>query len=284
MLSLIVNPSAGGGRAGRALPDVQAALRGWASSTTSSRRKASSTHGSWRGRRRAEGRSRSRSAATGWSGRSPERSSTPRRTLGCCPAAAETISPACWGSRSSRRRPALSSRRAPSAQLDLGEAGRATFIGIASCGFDSEANRIANQTRLVRGNLVYAYGALRALAGWQPAHFESASTARAPSGSPAIRSPRQLQGIRRRNVPRPRRLARGRPARRGPGRGRAEAAVPATAADGVQGRARRAAQRAGPSRAPASRSAPSAPSRCTPTAIRSASSRWCSSALPRRCA
>ena len=47
-----------------------------------------------------------------------------------------------------------------------------TFVGIASCGFDSEANRIANQTRLVRGNLVYAYGALRALVGWQPATFE----------------------------------------------------------------------------------------------------------------
>src|SRR5581483_2387877 len=28
-----------------------------------------------------------------------------------------------------------------------------------------------NQTRLVRGNLVYAYGALRALAGWRPAKF-----------------------------------------------------------------------------------------------------------------
>jgi diacylglycerol kinase family enzyme len=49
--------------------------------------------------------------------------------------------------------------------------GGQTFIGIASCGFDSVANRIANETRLVRGNLVYAYGALRALAGWRPATF-----------------------------------------------------------------------------------------------------------------
>ena len=55
--------------------------------------------------------------------------------------------------------------------LDMGEAGGRTFIGIASCGFDSEANRIANETRLVRGNLVYAYGALRALVGWRPATF-----------------------------------------------------------------------------------------------------------------
>jgi YegS/Rv2252/BmrU family lipid kinase len=57
-------------------------------------------------------------------------------------------------------------------QLDLGEAGERTFLGIASCGFDSDANRIANQTRLVKGNLVYAYGAIRALAGWRPARFE----------------------------------------------------------------------------------------------------------------
>jgi diacylglycerol kinase family enzyme len=57
-------------------------------------------------------------------------------------------------------------------RLDLGEAGGKVFVGIASCGFDSEANRIANETRLVRGNLVYAYGAVRALLGWRPATFE----------------------------------------------------------------------------------------------------------------
>jgi YegS/Rv2252/BmrU family lipid kinase len=57
-------------------------------------------------------------------------------------------------------------------ELDLGEVDSRTFISIASCGFDSDANRIANETRLVRGNLVYTYGALRALLGWRPARFE----------------------------------------------------------------------------------------------------------------
>ena len=56
-------------------------------------------------------------------------------------------------------------------RLDIGDVDGRPFIGIASVGFDSEANRIANQTRLVKGNLVYAYGALRALAGWKPARF-----------------------------------------------------------------------------------------------------------------
>jgi YegS/Rv2252/BmrU family lipid kinase len=55
--------------------------------------------------------------------------------------------------------------------IDLGEVAGRTFVGIASCGFDSEANRIANQARLIRGNLVYTYGALRALASWRPATF-----------------------------------------------------------------------------------------------------------------
>jgi YegS/Rv2252/BmrU family lipid kinase len=46
------------------------------------------------------------------------------------------------------------------------------FVGIASVGFDSEANRIANEAPSWLGGLVYAYGALRALASWRPARFE----------------------------------------------------------------------------------------------------------------
>jgi YegS/Rv2252/BmrU family lipid kinase len=56
--------------------------------------------------------------------------------------------------------------------IDVGEVNDRRFLGIASCGFDSDANRIANQARFVRGNLVYLYAALRALAAWKPAHFE----------------------------------------------------------------------------------------------------------------
>jgi YegS/Rv2252/BmrU family lipid kinase len=55
--------------------------------------------------------------------------------------------------------------------IDVGEVDGTPFLGIASLGFDSEANRIANESRL-RGNAVYLYAALRALASWQPASFE----------------------------------------------------------------------------------------------------------------
>jgi len=52
-----------------------------------------------------------------------------------------------------------------------GEGGRA-FVGIASAGFDSDANRIANEAPSWLGGLVYAYGALRALLSWRAARLE----------------------------------------------------------------------------------------------------------------
>jgi YegS/Rv2252/BmrU family lipid kinase len=55
--------------------------------------------------------------------------------------------------------------------IDLGEAGGTPFIGIASLGFDSDANRIANKAPARLGALVYVYGALGALVGWKPAAF-----------------------------------------------------------------------------------------------------------------
>lgn len=55
--------------------------------------------------------------------------------------------------------------------IDMGDVNGVPFLGIASFGFDSECNRIANETRLIRGKLVYLYSALRALATWKPAGF-----------------------------------------------------------------------------------------------------------------
>jgi YegS/Rv2252/BmrU family lipid kinase len=56
--------------------------------------------------------------------------------------------------------------------LDVGEVDGKSFVGIASVGFDSDANRIANEAKLIKGNLVYAYAALKALVKWKPARFE----------------------------------------------------------------------------------------------------------------
>ena len=56
-------------------------------------------------------------------------------------------------------------------EIDVGVANHRRFLCVASCGFDSECNRVANETRLIKGNLVYAYSALRVLASWKPATF-----------------------------------------------------------------------------------------------------------------
>jgi YegS/Rv2252/BmrU family lipid kinase len=55
--------------------------------------------------------------------------------------------------------------------LDVANVDGTPFMGIASFGFDSDANRIANEAKLVKGDAVYLYAALRALASWKPATF-----------------------------------------------------------------------------------------------------------------
>jgi diacylglycerol kinase family enzyme len=67
-------------------------------------------------------------------------------------------------------------------RMDVGEANGKRFLGIASAGFDSECNRIANETKFIRGNLVYAYSVPRALAAWKPAIRSRPPTARPLEG------------------------------------------------------------------------------------------------------
>jgi YegS/Rv2252/BmrU family lipid kinase len=55
--------------------------------------------------------------------------------------------------------------------LDVANVEGTSFMGIASFGLDSDANRIANEAKLVKGDAVYVYSALRALAAWKPATF-----------------------------------------------------------------------------------------------------------------
>jgi YegS/Rv2252/BmrU family lipid kinase len=171
MLSLIVNPHAGGGRAGRSLGGVQAALtaRGLEHHVEPTR---SLDHARELAIQAAQ--SNELAVAFGGDGLIGAVADALRQSqgvLGVLPggrgndfARVLGIPPdpvvACEVLRSGAVR-----------ELDLGQVGAVTFIGIASCGFDSEANRIANETRLVRGNLVYAYGALRALIAWRPARF-----------------------------------------------------------------------------------------------------------------
>jgi YegS/Rv2252/BmrU family lipid kinase len=47
-----------------------------------------------------------------------------------------------------------------------------TFVGIASLGFDSVANQLANEAPPFLGPMVYAYAALRAMVTWRAATFD----------------------------------------------------------------------------------------------------------------
>jgi YegS/Rv2252/BmrU family lipid kinase len=51
--------------------------------------------------------------------------------------------------------------------VDVAEVDGRTFLGIASYGFDSDTQDLANETKIVRGQLVYVFSALRTLAAWK---------------------------------------------------------------------------------------------------------------------
>jgi YegS/Rv2252/BmrU family lipid kinase len=170
-LQLIVNPSAGGGRAGRALPGVEAALRRRRLDYRVERTRSLEHARELAHDAAAAGDTAVAFGGDGLIGAVAGALHDRGGVLGVLP-----------GGRGNDFARTLGIPLEPRAAcdvlaggvvraLDLGEAGGRVFIGIASCGFDSDANRIANDARLIRGNLVYAYGALRALASWQPTAF-----------------------------------------------------------------------------------------------------------------
>src|SRR5919107_6073984 len=55
--------------------------------------------------------------------------------------------------------------------IDVAEAGGTTYLGIASAGFDSDVQDIANAARVPLGEMIYVYSTLRALGGWRHARW-----------------------------------------------------------------------------------------------------------------
>jgi YegS/Rv2252/BmrU family lipid kinase len=53
--------------------------------------------------------------------------------------------------------------------IDVADAGGQTYLGIASAGFDSDCQDIANATRVPLGEGIYVYSALRAMLSWRDA-------------------------------------------------------------------------------------------------------------------
>jgi YegS/Rv2252/BmrU family lipid kinase len=170
---LIVNPAAGGGRSGRLGPELERALR---------------EHGLVvrRVETRDLGHARELAIEAAGLGETVVALSGDGMvgaiadTLRTVPGAVLGVLPGGRGNDFARVLGISSDPQAASATIaggaprpvDMGEVGGRAFVGIASAGFDSDANRLANEAPAWLGGLVYAYGALRALASWRPATFE----------------------------------------------------------------------------------------------------------------
>jgi YegS/Rv2252/BmrU family lipid kinase len=55
--------------------------------------------------------------------------------------------------------------------IDVADAGGQTYLGIASAGFDSDVQDVANTTRVPLGEAIYLYAALRAMVRWRDADW-----------------------------------------------------------------------------------------------------------------
>ena len=167
-LCLIVNPQAGGGRTAGALPAVEAALRSRGVVFRVERTR-SIEHAVELGRGAAE--AGEVAVSFGGDGLAGAIAHALRGTDGVL-----GVLPGGRGNDFARKLGIPTDPEASCAVLvegrertvDIAEVEDRTFLGIASYGFDSDVQDLANATTLVKGGLVYLYATLRTLAGWKP--------------------------------------------------------------------------------------------------------------------
>ena len=170
---LLVNPSAGGGRAGRLLPDVLRAL-----GDLGVEMRSELTRDLEHARELARAGALAGETVVCLSGDGMVGAvadclrELPGATLGVLPGGRGNDFARVLGIASDPVKACETIASGVARPVDLGEVEGRAFVGIASVGFDSEANRIANEASPRLGNLVYVYGALRALARWKPVRFE----------------------------------------------------------------------------------------------------------------
>jgi len=193
---LIVNPTAGGGRAGRTISATESALE---EHGLPRRTVVATDRDQVRELAGAAARAGETVVALGGDGMVGAAADglrgTPGARLGIVPAGrGNDLARVLRIPRDPRRACAIVAHGAEHS-FDLGEVDGRVFVGIASVGFDSEANRIANMAPAWLGSGVYAYGALRAMVGWRPANFRvelvgaEGDAARTPAGDPTAVAP-----------------------------------------------------------------------------------------------
>jgi YegS/Rv2252/BmrU family lipid kinase len=168
---LIVNPSAGAGRAARLLPAVEAALRGHGVAFRVERT-TSIDHARELARRgRDDGEVVAAMGGDGLTGAVAGELQGSDGVLAVLPGGrgndfarklgigGDPVA-ACDVLAAGRER-----------RIDVAEAAGRTYVGILSAGLDSDVQDIANATRLPLGTFVYLYGTLRVLRAWRPARW-----------------------------------------------------------------------------------------------------------------
>ncbi len=168
---LIVNPNAAGGRTLRRLPDVVATLRRGGADVQVERTRDLPHADELTATAAADGRVAIAFGGDGLVGRVAGASTRCGALVAALPGGRGNDFLRCLGVGQDPVLAAVALRDAGERRLDLGCANGRHFVGIASVGFDSDVQVLANRTKLVRGSQVYTYAALRTLATWRPARF-----------------------------------------------------------------------------------------------------------------
>ncbi|ADP78810.1 diacylglycerol/lipid kinase family protein [Pseudofrankia inefficax] len=170
-LRVIVNPSAGHGRAGKVLPAVEAALRGWATEVEVSPTRDIAHADELAAAAAAAGQVAVALGGDGLVGRVAGATAAAGGVLAVLPGGRGNDFARGLGIDRDPAAAATALATAVERRVDLPEAGGTPFIGIASLGFDSEVNALANRTRWLRGQSVYTYAVLRSMVSWRPVRF-----------------------------------------------------------------------------------------------------------------
>ena len=174
-VALVVNPAAGGGRARRLLPRVEAALRA-AGHDVVTRPTASLAHtDEVVAQAVAQERVVLALGGDGTAGRAASAVAAGDGLLGVLPAGRGNDFARAVGLGHDPVRACRVVRDGEERRIDLGAVrsadGGADFLGIASVGFDSEVQERALRSRLPLGRLVYVAGAVGTVLAWRHARF-----------------------------------------------------------------------------------------------------------------
>lgn len=170
-LQLIVNPSAGGGRARKLLPAVEAALRSAGHDLVVTPTRSIEHADELTAAAVAQDRVAVAMGGDGIVGRVAGAVAALDGVLAVIPGGRGNDFARAVGIPRSAVAAAHLLASGAERRLDLGYVGDRAFVGIASIGFDSEVQERVLRSRLPLGPLVYLYGSLVTVARWQPARF-----------------------------------------------------------------------------------------------------------------